>query len=511
MRYKCSRYYSFSQVVMNEKFINWRKVKMNVNTKKILLIIFIGFLITFTIPSKGKQPFKDEISTEDGFSTWNSDMVNIEGVVETGNNVYIAVLDSGLAPYWDDYFPEERIATEYGIGFQEALKWDAEINDFVETTGEVHTTTFIGSRGTCHGTHVTSTIIGYFYDTMVDEVNGYDIPPIMVRGIAPNVQIIPVKVLVDYQIPQHYDDDGILIPPQTVVFGTDRMVAAGIQYIADLTPYLDGPVIISMSLGGPAPDSESEEAIDNAIANGVIVIAAAGNEAELGMGWPGAYSQVISVGAVGWRYEWWWDGSPDENGDGPTPDILGYVNSYSPLEDQRNRLWWLQSEYNQFKYVAEDNLAGDVYVTSFSSREIIHPIYGPQELDILAPGSWVRGPYPGAPGYAHLAWWGNGMGGVRGWNPGNFYYVGGTSMATPHVSGIAALMLQIDPTLTQAAIEDIMKSTALEIQPASMDIVDALYDDLGNFLGWGWTTVEWDSDATGKGLIQADLAITAIS
>ena len=96
------------------------------------------------------------------------------------------------------------------------------------------------------------------------------------------------------------------------------------------------------------------------------------------------------------------------------------------------------------------------------------------------------------------------------WNPGNFYYVGGTSMSAPHVSGIAALMLQANPTLSQAAIEAIMKSTAVEIQTGSMSIVDALYDDLGNALGWGWTTVEWGSEATGAGLIQADLAVNAV-
>jgi DNA-binding MarR family transcriptional regulator len=60
-----------------------------------------------------------------------------------------------LAPYWDNYFQKERIAIEYGIGFKETLTWDSGLNDFVETTGEVHTTTYIGSRGTCHGTHVT--------------------------------------------------------------------------------------------------------------------------------------------------------------------------------------------------------------------------------------------------------------------------------------------------------------------------------------------------------------------
>ena len=478
---------------------------MKLTTRKFVLIVFIAFLVTFTIPSKGKNPFLDEISTESGYSTWDSDMVNIEQVAETGQTVYIAVLDSGLAPYWDDYFPEERIATEYGIGFKETLVWDSEINDFVETTQKVHTTSYIGSRGTCHATHVTSTIIGFFYDTMVDEVNGYPIPPIMVRGIAPNVEIIPVKVLADFQIPQYTDDEGNIIPPQTVVFGTDRMVAAGIDYIAELAPELDGPVIISMSLGGSAPDEYSEDVIAKAIDNGVIIVASAGNEGADGMGWPGAYPDVISVGAVGWRYEWWW---PDS--DGPIPDENGYVNSYLPEANQRNRLWWLQSIYNDYIDLVEgEDLANNVYVTEFSSREIPNHPYGPQELDVLAPGSWVRGPYPGVPGYSHLAWWGNGMGGVNGWNPGNFYYVGGTSMSAPHVSGIAALMLEKDPTLTQAEVEEIMRETALQILPGSMEIVDNLYDG-DTFLGWGYTTVEWDYDATGSGLIQADLALAAV-
>jgi len=491
---------------MNEMFIQWRDVKMKINMKKILLILLIGFLMTFTIPGNAGNPFKDEVSTATGFPTWDSDMVNVERVEETGQNVYIAVLDTGLAPNWDDYFPEERIATEYGIGFQEALKWDRNLNDFVETTGVVHTTTFLGSRGACHGTHVTSTIIGYFYDTIIDEAAGYDVPPIMVRGIAPDVKIIPVKVLADFQIPGMDDELGNKIPGENVVFGTDRMVAAGIQYIADLAPDLDGPVIISMSLGGSAPDTMTEDAIDNAIDNKVIVVASAGNEGNEGMGWPGAYPQVISVGAVGWEYEWWWPGFPDENKNGPDADMNGFVNSYNPLEDQRNRQWWLQSAYNEYIDLTENNLAREVYVTDFSSHEIPDHPNGAQELDVLAPGSWIRGPYPGTPGYSHVPWWSNSKGGLRGWNPGNFYYVGGTSMSAPHVSGIAALMLQANPSLLQGDIESIMKSTALPIPEGNMHIVNTGYNATGVF-GWVWTEVEWFSNATGSGLIQADLAV----
>ena len=43
-----------------------------------------------------------------------------------------------------------------------------------------------------------------------------------------------------------------------------------------------------------------KDALDYAIANGVIVVAAAGNEGEAGMSFPGAYAPVISAGAIGW-------------------------------------------------------------------------------------------------------------------------------------------------------------------------------------------------------------------
>jgi serine protease len=45
--------------------------------------------------------------------------------------------------------------------------------------------------------------------------------------------------------------------------------------------------------------------------------------------------------------------------------------------------------------------------------------------------------------------------------PGNdaYAYYQGTSMATPHVSGVAALMLSVKPSLTPAQVESILKST----------------------------------------------------
>ena len=48
-------------------------------------------------------------------------------------------------------------------------------------------------------------------------------------------------------------------------------------------------------------------AIDYAISQGVIIVASAGNEGKDGMGYPGAYTPVISVAASGWTREWWRD------------------------------------------------------------------------------------------------------------------------------------------------------------------------------------------------------------
>ncbi len=118
----------------------------------------------------------------------------------------------------------------------------------------------------------------------------------------------------------------------------------------------------------------------------------------------------------------------------------------------------------------------------------------------LAPGSWVRGSFPGFPGYSHLPWWSKGIGDVMGNNPGNFYYVGGTSMATPHVEGIAALILERDPDLTQPDVESILRDTALGIPAGSRSLFD-----INN-----WILEAWDVDATGAGLVQAYAALEAI-
>ncbi len=293
-------------------------------------------------------------------------------------------------------------------------------------------------EGSGHGTHVVSTIVGYNYaDTF------------WVRGVAPKATIIPVLVLDAWLVPY---------PDGTAYFrgGTDEMLSAGILYVADLAPTLRGPVIISMSLGGALPSAMVERAINYAIRKGVIVIAAAGNAGYEGMDYPGAYPQVISCAMAGWTEQWvgypdrWWLYDVTENFN--TPDYWGNnwqlfldYGSSRPNKDLGQKSWY---------------------------------------LDLAAPGCAILGPYK-----PYLS-------AVIG-----YYYLWGTSMSTPHVSGTAALLLQSHPQMRQETVEDVLKTAAAGL-PLPSDGSFAL-DVPGYLYYFTWFGIDW-----GQGFLQADKALT---
>jgi subtilisin family serine protease len=457
-------------------------------------------------PVAAGDPFARSTSTVDGHRTWNTDQIDLEAVSQTGDGVYVAVLDSGLAPNWKDYYPQAVIAEELGAGFVQSVSFKAQGDPCglgIEVGG-LRRTNFIGSRSTTHGTHVTSIITGFTYRSNADLADGISLPLLQVRGVAPKATIIPVKVLADYQTPAlpNCTDPGPT-PSQTVNFGTSAMVAAGIDYATDLAIAGHRPMVINMSLGGDELEAIEKNAIDRAIANGVIVVAAAGNDGEDGVHFPGGYAPVISVGATGWTGEWL---------DTPADD----ATNTPPANGFRYRTFWLQDKpdgaltgpgmlHPDSGNVPDPQTASTVYVTDFSARDIS----ADTELDVLAPGSWVRGPFPGAPGYAHQPQQSKGLGDLFGGNPGNHFYVGGTSQATPHVTGLAALMLEKDPDLTQAQIETILKTTALPIAAGSRDVWDPFHVDADGNPVPSFVTFSWGANATGSGLVQADAAIAA--
>jgi len=171
------------------------------------------------------------------------------GVVNGGSGVKVAVLDSGV------YIGHPDLARRVAV----------RAVDCVDATGPKGIKSGSCSDKDGHGTHVAGTILAD------GGPNGLGI-----FGVAPGANLMAVKVC-----------------GGAYCWGDD--IAAGIRYAV-----ANGANIISMSLGGDAPDSQVLSAIDEAVAADVLVVAAAGNDGpDAGsIDYPGAYWKVVAVGAI---------------------------------------------------------------------------------------------------------------------------------------------------------------------------------------------------------------------
>lgn len=112
-----------------------------------------------------------------------------------------------------------------------------------------------------HGSHVAGTIAGALDDS------GF-------VGVAPQAKILAGKVC----------DGGCSS------FAIVEGILWGVEEKVD---------VISMSLGGSFPNSAQQKAIDKAIAAGIVVVAATGNDGTSRVSYPAAFPGVIAVGAIG--------------------------------------------------------------------------------------------------------------------------------------------------------------------------------------------------------------------
>jgi len=203
--------------------------------------------------------------------------------------------------------------------------------------------------------------------------------------------------------------------------GLDSDVAAGIDHCVD--PALPGgPAdVINLSLGGDVFPSVCDglslmaDAANDAVAAGAVVVAAAGNGGQPnGALSPACGSNVIAVGAT-------------------------YKDSYPNCENPLDQWVWCFDIFC-FDYCLDDSPSVDDLVC-FSNQSNM--------VDVVAPGCSIWSADFSGPNYISDKC--------------------GTSMATPHVAGLAAILLDQDPNLTPAQVRRAIRDGAVDLGPAGYD------------------------------------------
>lgn len=184
-----------------------------------------------------------------------------------------------------------------------------------------------------------------------------------------------------------------------------------------------GARVINLSLGANGPLSSCEDtieknAVENAIAHGVVVVAAAGNESSNHLDCPAAYPGVIAVGA-------------------------------SALEGAGNSVSEGVAKYSNWVGAGGPGSGGAFLVAPGGDPS------GGSDSDDL---HWIENIYSStavSPGACSVDAAGQ-SGDCR-------IFIAGTSQATPHVAGVVSLMLGLRPSLSPAQIASDLCATATSI------------------------------------------------
>ncbi len=289
----------------------------------------------------------------------------------------------------------------------------------------------------------------------------------------------------------------------------------------------NGANVINMSLGGPTPNAFEQQQFQNAFNAGVLSVAAAGNDGNTAFSYPASYPSVISVAAVDSSLNHAAFSQVNNQVDlsGPGVDVLSTV-SYSELVELLVASLPAPFPGNHLQGSTRGGVkappvdgglclttgpwAGRIVLCERGQVSFAAKVLNVQNSGGLAaaiynnvPGNFFgtllpsTASIPGislsqADGQAALA----GLparGRLQDFRlfPDNNNYLpfNGTSMATPHVAGVAALIWSRNPSWTNAQIREALEATALDLGTPGWDstfghgLVQAL-----NALQWLWET-----------------------
>ncbi|HZH13920.1 MAG TPA: S8 family serine peptidase [Archangium sp.] len=383
----------------------------------------------------------------------------------TGSGITVCVIDSGI----DSEHPE--LKPVYAGG-----------KDFIDDDDNPEDRDATGAWGGGHGTHVAGTILAQLGAGGQVDLNDTSLSPNGMVGLAPSARLLVARVL---------DERGD---------GRTSDVIAAVEWCGKA-----GAQVISLSLGSSSPDPVEEAAFQASWNAGVLAIAASGNGGELATAdskiYPAAYPTVIAVGAVDEqeKHPKFSQGgehlslvAPGVNiystyprGRSPFANVVAggvfYASralDYVPYEEYEGTLVdcglgvgmrsCLGATCEGFvAYVDRGDIKFNDKVKNVRSQGARAVIVGnndPADDDALGftlgnPASWppvTAVPTTTVP--AIRAQFGKSVRvGIRG---GDYAYSSGTSMATPHVSAVAALVWSVNKDLTNADVRRILESTA---------------------------------------------------
>ena len=359
---KAKTTYSFMDQLKQKNFASYQKVKTLRQIKELNQRDDIEY-------AEPNYIYKPSLIPDDEFYNlqWHYPAINLPqawdittGDRAGGGNVIVAVIDTGV------FLAHPELAGQLVPGYDfisdpaNAADGENSANSDIDNNPDDPGDSAQLNNSSWHGTHVAGTIAA-----KTNNSNG-------VAGVAWQTKIMPLRVL---------GTEG----------GSSFDIIEAVRYAAGLsnsseTVPIQKADIINLSLGGPSFSQASQDTYDAVRAEGVIVVAAAGNENTSQLSYPASYDGVISVSAT------------------------DFANSRAP--------------YSNFG----------------SSVDIAAP-GGSQGVDLNNDGF----------GDGVLSTLVDDSNGSR---VATLKFYQGTSMATPHVAGVFALMRAIHPAISPADIDE---------------------------------------------------------